>query len=109
MCLACLRREKQPISQIHPDDAARRGIGDGDPVSVSNLQGSVCLIAEVTDHLIGRDRALAPGLWWPKLSPDPAQHQPGRCRLDETDMGAGACFYDLSVWVTRLEEPEGGA
>ena len=102
-----LRREKQPTLQIHPDDAARRGIGDGDPVSVSNPQGSVCLIAEVTERLIA-GTVLAPGLWWPKLSPDQRninQVTPA----DETDMGAGACFYDLSVWVTRLEEPEGGA
>ncbi|WP_435094963.1 formate dehydrogenase subunit alpha [Halorubrum sp. N11] len=34
--------------QIHPDDAADRGIEDGDPVTVSNERGTVEVTAEVT-------------------------------------------------------------
>jgi formate dehydrogenase major subunit len=34
--------------QIHPEDAAERGIEDGDPVRIENGRGEVTLDAEVT-------------------------------------------------------------
>jgi formate dehydrogenase major subunit len=38
----------EDVLQIHPDDAAARGIADGDRVSVSNERGQVTATAEVT-------------------------------------------------------------
>jgi anaerobic selenocysteine-containing dehydrogenase len=92
-----LRREGEPLVQIHPDDAKARGIGDGTRVNLRNAHGSVTLTARVTDAIMA-GTLLAPGIWWAKLSPD-------GCNInqitpqDEADMGAGACFYDVRVWV----------
>ncbi|VTT87201.1 Formate dehydrogenase H [Halorubrum sp. DM2] len=38
----------EDVLQIHPDDAAERGIEDGDRVTVSNERGSVTVAADVT-------------------------------------------------------------
>jgi formate dehydrogenase major subunit len=38
----------EDVLQIHPDDAAERGIEDGDRVTVSNERGSVAVAADVT-------------------------------------------------------------
>ena len=38
--------------QIHPDDAARRGLADGDTASVTSAAGSVDATVEVTDEIM---------------------------------------------------------
>jgi anaerobic selenocysteine-containing dehydrogenase len=58
-----------PTLKIHPDDAASRGIAEGDWVVVENDRGSAKLLARISD-------AVKPGVaitvkdYWPKLSPD---------------------------------------
>ncbi len=42
------READQPFVEIHPADAARRGIGAGDPVRVSTRRGAICCAARVT-------------------------------------------------------------
>ena len=50
--IAALRaRDPHPRVQLHPDDAARRGIADGDAVRVSSPRGAVRFVAEVTDSI----------------------------------------------------------
>jgi anaerobic selenocysteine-containing dehydrogenase len=44
-----LKNAGPPVAEIHPDDAARRGIVDGDPVRLFNSQGECVLRAYVTD------------------------------------------------------------
>jgi anaerobic selenocysteine-containing dehydrogenase len=44
-------REPEPFLQIHPLDAADRGITDGDPVSLSSPLGTVTMRAAVTGSL----------------------------------------------------------
>ncbi|MCB0044141.1 MAG: molybdopterin oxidoreductase family protein [Caldilineaceae bacterium] len=96
-----LKREDEPVVQIHPHDAAERGITDGASVEVHNERGSVVLTARITDGLIP-GTVLAPGVWWAKFSPDGCNINQVT-RQDETDMGAGACFYDVRVWVKSKE------
>jgi anaerobic selenocysteine-containing dehydrogenase len=95
------RREGQPLLQIHPHDAAARGICPGDVVEVANELGAVHLPAVITDA-VTPGTVLAPGVWWAKFSPG------GRTinqvtPQDEADMGAGARFYDVLVQVRRLK------
>lgn len=58
----------QPLLEIHPIDAAGRGISDGDLVEVVNDRGSLTLRATISD-------AMQPGLvampfgWWHRSSP----------------------------------------
>jgi anaerobic selenocysteine-containing dehydrogenase len=95
-----LQREGTPVLQIHPDDAARRGIAAGDQVCVANAQGEVRLTAVVTTDIVP-GTVLAPGVWWPKHSPD--RRNINQVTLaEETDMGASGMFYDAAVLVTPV-------
>jgi anaerobic selenocysteine-containing dehydrogenase len=86
--------------QMHPDDAAARGIGDGDIVRVYNELGEVHVPARVGDDCRHGIVALPKGLWCAStlngatavaLAPDHL-----------SDIGAGACFNDALVEVARL-------
>lgn len=91
------RREGRPTLEIHPADAAARGIRDGQLVRVVNDRGACLLHARVTDGV--RPGVVAsPATWWPRafadgqglnhLTPDRA-----------ADMGGGATFYTNLVEV----------
>jgi anaerobic selenocysteine-containing dehydrogenase len=92
--------EKEPHLDLHPDDARRRGIADGDKVRVFNDRGSYALRARIN----GKPRqgvVVAPSVWWKKHSPD------GRNANDLTsqrtaDLGNAATFYDCRVEVERI-------
>jgi anaerobic selenocysteine-containing dehydrogenase len=92
--------EKEPHLDMHPVDAQRRGIAEGDKVRVFNDRGSYELRARVN----GKPRpgvVVAPSVWWKKHSPD------GRNANDVTsqraaDLGNGATFYDCRVQVERI-------
>ncbi len=43
-----MRMRGEDVLQVHPDDAAERGIADGDAVRVANDRGSITVEAEVT-------------------------------------------------------------
>jgi anaerobic selenocysteine-containing dehydrogenase len=59
--------EGEPRLLMHPDDADRRGIEDGDPVSVFNDRGSFPVVARVSDDV--RPGVVTTGLGhWRKLS-----------------------------------------
>jgi anaerobic selenocysteine-containing dehydrogenase len=92
-------RAGEPLLQIHPRDAAMRGIVSGEIVRVCNELGEVTLKAEVTGGVI-EGTVLAPGVWWAKHSPD-GRNINQVTPQDEADMGAGALFYDVLVTVTR--------
>ncbi|MCO6450447.1 MAG: molybdopterin oxidoreductase family protein [Caldilineales bacterium] len=96
-----LRREKRPVVRIHPIDAARRGIGDGDQVCLRNELGDVVLAAEISADIIPGS-VLAPGVWWNKLSPD-GRNVNQLTPQTEADMGAGALFYDVGVQVEKSD------
>ncbi len=62
-----LRGEGVPFVEIHPDDAAKRGIIDGDEVVVENGRGAVRLRAVVTEA-VRRGVLASPKGRWAKLS-----------------------------------------
>jgi anaerobic selenocysteine-containing dehydrogenase len=89
--------EGEPRLDIHPLDAAPRGIVEGDHVEVFNDRGSFRLRARVTDRA-RPGVVVALSIWWKKLAADgknanEVTHQ----RL--TDMGRAATFYDCLVEV----------
>ena len=93
--------EREPHLDMHPDDAAERGIRDGDRVRVFNDRGGYTLKVRVN----GKPRrgvVVAPSVWWKKHAPD------GRNANDltsqrTTDLGGGATFYDCRVQVERAD------
>ena len=95
------RREGQPLLQIHPQDAAARGIGDGDLVEVGNGLGTVQLTAAVTDAIVP-GTVLAPGVWWARFASDGRTINQVVAQA-EADMGASAVFYDAIVRVVRAD------
>lgn len=101
-------REKTPAVILHPRDAAARAIHSGDRVRIHNQYGAVVVQAQVPagDKIgIAAGTVLAPGVWWSKFSP-------GGVNINqvtpqgETDMGGGAVFYDVQVWVERVAAEE---
>jgi anaerobic selenocysteine-containing dehydrogenase len=64
-----LRKEGPPFVEIHPDDAAARGIEDGDQVRLENSRGSCTLAAVVTTDVLP-GVLVAPKGFWASLSPD---------------------------------------
>jgi anaerobic selenocysteine-containing dehydrogenase len=89
--------EGQPLLEIHPDDAAPRGIASGQMVRVFNQRGSYHCAANVSARARpGVVNGL--GIWWRKLGPRgtnvnelTSQHL--------TDLGRGPVFYDCAVQV----------
>jgi anaerobic selenocysteine-containing dehydrogenase len=96
-----IKSEREPFIQLHTDDAARRGISDGDKVRVWNDRGECQLTARISGR-VKRGVAVALSIWWNKLSP-------GRTNVNQTvsqaltDIGAGATFYDNLVEVAKIE------
>jgi anaerobic selenocysteine-containing dehydrogenase len=93
-------REREPLLIIHGDDARGRGITDGATVRVANERGELQLRARVSDEVV-RGTVVAPSIWWNKLSPQ-RRNINVLSSPDETDMGAGALFFDTPVLVTPL-------
>jgi anaerobic selenocysteine-containing dehydrogenase len=95
-----VRAEGRPTLEIHPRDAAQRGIADGDLVRVYNARGACQLYAQVTDA-VRPGVVVSCGLWWGRNSPD------GRGVNATTpqrlaDMGGGATFFTNGVEVERV-------
>jgi anaerobic selenocysteine-containing dehydrogenase len=84
--------------EIHPDDARRRGLADGDPVRVFNDRGSLNLTAMLNPSL--PTGVVAARLDWAKLHPDGANVNVLTSeRL--TDIAGGATFYSTLVEVAK--------
>jgi anaerobic selenocysteine-containing dehydrogenase len=88
-----------PVLEIHPLDAAARGIADGALVRAFNDRGSYLCHAEVS----ARARpgvVVGLGIWWRKMGL-------GGTNVNEltsqalTDMGRAPTFYDCAVEVER--------
>jgi anaerobic selenocysteine-containing dehydrogenase len=86
---------------IHPEDAAPRGIEDGDAIRVFNTLGEMQIKARLT-HLVRPGLVSMPKGVWRRhtangyttnaLTPDSL-----------SDLGGGACFNDARVQVARVE------
>ena len=91
--------EAEPHLDLHPSDAAARGIADGDRVRVFNDRGSYRLRARVN----GKPRqgvVVAPSVWWKKYAPD-GRNANNLTSQRTADLGGGATFYDCRVQVER--------
>ncbi|HYD76765.1 molybdopterin oxidoreductase family protein [Ramlibacter sp.] len=89
--------EREPLLEIHPQDALARGIADGAVVRVFNDRGEHRCKAQVCERARpGVVNGL--GVWWRKFGLDGTNvNQLTSQRL--TDLGAGPVFYDCLVDV----------
>lgn len=92
--------EGGPYCEIHPRDAATRGIADGDTVEVFNDRGNLRLAARVSAATRAREGMVIVPFGWHE------SHGVGGTVNDLTsdapnDFGGGVAFYDTSVEVRR--------
>ena len=95
--------EGRPLLEMHPDDAAARGIAEGALVRVFNGRGTY----ECHATLNGRARpgvVNGLGVWWRKLG-HAGTNVNELTSQALTDMGAGPTFYDCTVQVQALVTP----
>jgi anaerobic selenocysteine-containing dehydrogenase len=94
-----MERRTEGVLEIHGEDAAARGICNGDSVRVWNERGRITLIARVSGAVpLG---VVSSRLDWQKLSRDHANvNSLTSQRL--TDIGGGATFYSTLVEVERI-------
>ena len=91
--------ESPGLLEIHPQDAGKRHITDGDIVRVFNDRGEIQLKAKLTD-------SIQPGVVAARL--DWAKHNPHGLNINVltserlTDMGGSATFYSVLVDVVPL-------
>ena len=89
--------EGEPVLEMHPQDAAMRGIADGSTVRVFNLRGSYRVKAELSSR--ARPGVVnGMGIWWRKLGLDGTNVNQLTSQL-LTDLGRGPVFYDCLVEV----------
>ncbi|MFT4038982.1 MAG: molybdopterin oxidoreductase family protein [Thermomicrobiales bacterium] len=94
-----LKAEKAPRLLMHPEDAAPRGITDGDWVQVCNAQGQLSLPVTLGAGVIPGVVAMPSG-WW-------ASRSPGGVSANLltpdglSDAGGGGDFHDARVEVVR--------
>ena len=83
---------------LHPDDAAARGLAEGDAVRLANATGSIALAVTVSDA-VPRGVALSHKGRWPG-------RERGRANVNvltpgvKSDMGASTCVHGVEVDVT---------
>jgi len=99
--LESMRRAAGEVSvEIHPEDAARRGIENGQTVTVFNDRGRFRAKAVVGEN-VKPGVVVSLGSWWTKYTPDGVN-----CNTTTstalTDLGAGATFYDNLVEVAAI-------
>jgi len=87
------------VLHIHRDDAAPRGIENGDRVRAFNDRGSLVLTAEV-DGVVPPGVVRVPSVRWAKRAPD-ARNANALTSDRLTDIGGGPTFYSCLVEVER--------
>jgi anaerobic selenocysteine-containing dehydrogenase len=93
-----VRDERLPAVEINIQDAQERGIATGDAVRVFNDRGECHLTAKISAR-VRAGVAVAPSIWWKKLSPD-GNNVNATTSQELTDLGGGACFYDNLVEIS---------
>jgi anaerobic selenocysteine-containing dehydrogenase len=93
----------EPTVMIHPDDTARRGIVDAQPVQVFNDRGSFSAVARVTTNVCS-GVIVAPMGYWRKFSP--SRSTVNVCNPTAfADLGHAPTFSNNMVEMRRLSTP----
>ena len=90
----------EPTLEIHPRDAAERGISNGQTVRVFNDRGSFHARAIVGES-VKRGVVVTLGVWWNKYVAE-GKNCNTTVSTTLTDFGAGATFFDNLVEVSHV-------
>jgi anaerobic selenocysteine-containing dehydrogenase len=93
-----------PVVELHPHDAAARGLSDGEEVEVANDRGAFRAVLRVTDA-VRPGVAASPKGRWPKLTGGATVNATTAER--DADLGRGAVYHDNAVVVRRVAAAAG--
>lgn len=99
-------KEGPPHIELHPEDAACRGITDGALVRVANARGGLTLRAKLTDS-VARGVAATPKGYWPSLAPDGANAN-WTTSDALADLAGQSTFHSNLVTVSPVAADEAG-
>ena len=99
------RKEERPTALVHPEDAARLGIGAGDRVRLGNGRGSVVVHALLRDGQ--QQGVLVVESIWPNAAFEEGIGINALISAEAAPPGGGAVFHDTAVWLRP--EPRRGA
>src|SRR5581483_8731285 len=88
-----------PVLEMHPSDAAQRGLADGAHVRVWNNLGEVVLPLRITDKVRSGVVCSEKGAWL-RTTPN-GQTVSALAPTHKADLAEGACFNDARVEVER--------
>jgi anaerobic selenocysteine-containing dehydrogenase len=91
------KREGRPTVLLHPADAARLGIADGDRVRLGNTRGEVVLHAHLFDGL--QPGILVAESVWPNAAFEGGIGINALTSDDPAPPMGGAVFHDTAVWL----------
>jgi len=91
--------------EVHPDDAAIRGLATGDRVRVFNDLGEVITSVLVTDEVRSGVARMPKGLW--ARNTENGRGASALAPDTLTDLGGGACFNDARVEIERAASSSG--
>jgi len=98
------KREGRPTLLIHPKDASRLGLADGDLAEIGNRQGSVFIHAKPFDGLLP-GIVVAESIW-----PNAAfvgGNGINTLTSDEPGLpNGGAVFHDTAIWIRKATESQ---
>ena len=94
-------QNREPVS-IHPDDAAARGIADGDVVRLFNRRGACLAGARVTDSVRPGVVVLSTGAWYDPDSPGGLERH-GNPNVLTRDKGTSRLAQGPSAHTTLVE------
>ncbi len=93
--------EGAPCLEMHPQDAADRGITDQSLVEIYNRLGNCCLPVKITDT-VPPCTVVSQGLWWNEFYGESGNLNQ-LVSQDLSDMGNGAVFFSTFVQVKASE------
>jgi anaerobic selenocysteine-containing dehydrogenase len=93
-------RDRAAMLQMHPSDAAARGLAQDDPVRVFNDLGDVHVPVALNPEMSAGTVSLPKGLWRKSTFNGSTANALAPDTL--TDLGGGACFNDARVEVALL-------
>jgi anaerobic selenocysteine-containing dehydrogenase len=96
------KRERGPRVLVHPADAARLGIAEGEPIRLGNRRGAATVAARLFDGMLP-GTLVVEGVW-------PGADFPERIALNQLVGGdpvapsGGVAFHDSAVWLLPAAE-----
>jgi anaerobic selenocysteine-containing dehydrogenase len=92
----------EAIVSVHPDDAAERGLADGDAVLLRNPEGEIRMKLKL-DATLPRGVALAPKGRWPRYSL--GSNINALYDGAHADFGQSTCVHGIEAELIKLEVP----